>query len=150
MKFVLVPELRNRWSWELRQKDGVLLATSAMSFANRERTVADIHQFRGTAAQACLVDEQGNDLEHPHAGPADAAYKSRLPHGPDDAKFVLHREPTAALWHWVMKADGGSCVARSGQGSRALDELLKSVRAVRAGAASTLVFDVLGRLQEGV
>jgi hypothetical protein len=45
MKFVLVPEIRGRWTWELRSLDGRATATSAMSFGSQQAALASIQAF---------------------------------------------------------------------------------------------------------
>ena len=46
MKFVLVPELRGRWTWELRSVDGQPAARSAMSFGSSQQALTSIQAFR--------------------------------------------------------------------------------------------------------
>jgi hypothetical protein len=46
MKFVLVPELRGRWTWELRSVDGQAAARSAMSFSSPQQALTSIQAFR--------------------------------------------------------------------------------------------------------
>ena len=51
MKFVVIPELRGRWRWELRNGDDVI-ASSAMSFGTREMALVSIKEFRHKAPLA--------------------------------------------------------------------------------------------------
>jgi hypothetical protein len=57
MKFVLVPELRGRWTWELRSLDGRAAAASAMSFASPELALASIQAFRNGITRVPIDDD---------------------------------------------------------------------------------------------
>ena len=62
MKFVVIPELRGRWSWELRIGDKVL-ASSAMSFGSRQLALVSIQEFRSKAPRSSVFDPAGNLIE---------------------------------------------------------------------------------------
>ena len=66
MKFVVVPELRGRWSWELRHGDQVI-ASSAMSFGSRQMALVSIRDFRAKAMRSPVYDQTGRWIE-PDAG----------------------------------------------------------------------------------
>lgn len=63
MKFVVLPELRGRWSWELRDPSGKVLATSAMSFGSRQMAMVSIQEFRHKAPRSSVYDASGKWLE---------------------------------------------------------------------------------------
>lgn len=63
MKFVLLQELGGRWSWELREPDGKLVAVSAMGFGSRKAAIENIRQFRSKAPRSPVCDGAGNRLE---------------------------------------------------------------------------------------
>lgn len=63
MKFVLLQELGGRWSWELREPDGKLVAVSAMGFGSRQMAIESIWEFRGRAPRSQVCDEAGGCLE---------------------------------------------------------------------------------------
>ncbi|RZL88945.1 MAG: hypothetical protein EOP76_16770 [Variovorax sp.] len=67
MKFVVVPELRGRWSWELRVGDEIL-ATSAMSFGSRQLALVSIQEFRSKAPRSAVFDLSGKSMEDEVAG----------------------------------------------------------------------------------
>lgn len=56
MKFVVLQELGERWSWELRDADCRILAVSAMSFASREAVMESIRKFRIEAPRSPVGD----------------------------------------------------------------------------------------------
>ena len=62
MKFVVIPELRGRWSWELRIGDKVL-ASSAMSFGSRQLALVSIQEFRSKAPKSAVFDPAGKLIE---------------------------------------------------------------------------------------
>ena len=62
MKFVVLPQLRGSWSWELRQGDRVV-ATSAMHFGSRQMALVSIREFRAKAPRAPVYDQGGTWLE---------------------------------------------------------------------------------------
>jgi len=62
MKFVVIPELRGRWSWELRIGDKVL-ASSAMSFGSRQLALVSIQEFRSKAPRSSVFDPAGKLIE---------------------------------------------------------------------------------------
>lgn len=51
MKFVVIPELKGRWRWELRSGDEVL-GCSAMSFGSHQMALVSIKEFRHKAPLA--------------------------------------------------------------------------------------------------
>lgn len=63
MKFLVFPELRGRWSWELRDPKGKVIATSAMSFGSREMALVSIKEFRCKAPRSPVYDASGKWLE---------------------------------------------------------------------------------------
>lgn len=69
MKFVLLPELRGRWSWQLRHADQIL-AASAMSFGSRQMALVSIRDFSSKAPRSPVYDAAGKPLEaEPDQGP---------------------------------------------------------------------------------
>ena len=56
MRFVVIPELRGRWAWELRDSASRVLATSAMSFGSRETALASIQEFRTKVCSASYCE----------------------------------------------------------------------------------------------
>jgi hypothetical protein len=65
-------------------------------------------------------------------------------------KFVVRQDASNGLWFWELRAAEGGSIARSHSGFPTLEELYKSIHAIRAQAPRSLVFDLLGTLYEGV
>lgn len=63
MKFVVLPELRGRWSWELRDPADRIVAKSAMSFGSRQLALVSIQEFRAKAPRSSVCDAAGKWLE---------------------------------------------------------------------------------------
>lgn len=59
MKFVIIPELKGRWVWELRTPDGVPVSRSPKTFADKAQVVAVIQQVRLAAGSARIHDLVG-------------------------------------------------------------------------------------------
>jgi uncharacterized protein YegP (UPF0339 family) len=56
MRYVVIPQLRGRWIWELRNPAGETLCTSASSFISRERAFDAIQEVRAKAHAAGIVE----------------------------------------------------------------------------------------------
>ena len=69
MKFVVVPELRGRWSWELKDDDGSVLSRSTMSYGDREQALKVIQAMRREVRKAPIVDPLGGPCEGPPLAP---------------------------------------------------------------------------------
>ncbi len=63
MKFLVFPELRGRWSWELRDAKGKVVAASAMSFGSQQMALLSIREFRSKAPRSPVYDATGKWLE---------------------------------------------------------------------------------------
>ena len=64
MRFVVVPELRGRWSWELRDAASQLVAASALSFVSRQRALAGIREFRASVARMSMDEVGSGELQN--------------------------------------------------------------------------------------
>lgn len=63
MKFVIVPELRGRWSWELRDADGSAISRSVASYSDRAQAERAIQALRRSVAQARVLGPTGASLD---------------------------------------------------------------------------------------
>lgn len=63
MKFVIIPELKGFWVWELRGNDGMPIARSSGLFAHKAEVVADIRKVRAAAGRAQTFDLVGTPQE---------------------------------------------------------------------------------------
>jgi len=67
MKFVVIPELRGRWIWELKDDDGRTLSRSTMSYGDREQALKVIQAMRRAVLKAPIIDPLGGLCEDPAA-----------------------------------------------------------------------------------
>lgn len=58
MRFVVIPQPRGRWTWELRDATGSTVCESAGSYISRERAIAVIQDMRRIAPSANVIDEE--------------------------------------------------------------------------------------------
>lgn len=63
MKFVVIPELKGRWVWELRSPEGPAVSRSPMSFATKAETIAAIDAIRRAVSRAGTYDLVGDLLD---------------------------------------------------------------------------------------
>ena len=63
MKFVVIPELRGRWVWELKDDDGCVISRSTMSYGNREQVLVVIQAMRRAVFKAQIFDPLGGACE---------------------------------------------------------------------------------------
>lgn len=63
MRFVIIPELKGRWVWELRTAEGVPVARSPMAFSEKAQALAMIQQVRLAVHGARVYDPVGATLE---------------------------------------------------------------------------------------
>lgn len=63
MKFVIIPEQRNRWSWELRNAEGVALSKSVGSYSERIQVEHAIQALRRGVANARVLGPTGASLD---------------------------------------------------------------------------------------
>lgn len=63
MKFVIIPILGGRCSWELRSRDGTPIGKSPGTFASADAAKAAIRDLRGKCSKAGIYDLLGTSLE---------------------------------------------------------------------------------------
>lgn len=59
MKFVVLPELKGRWVWELRSSEGPIVSKSPRSFATKAETIAAIDTIWRAVSRAGTCDLVG-------------------------------------------------------------------------------------------
>lgn len=69
MKFVIIPELRDRWSWELRNAEGDAISRSATSYGARVQVEHAIQALRRGVANARVMGSTGASLDEFAPGP---------------------------------------------------------------------------------
>ena len=67
MRFVVIPQPRGRWTWELRDATGKTVCESSGSYISQERAIAAIQDMRRIAPSATVIDgeNQPPDNEQP-------------------------------------------------------------------------------------
>lgn len=60
MRFVVIPQARGRWTWELRDSAGDAVCKSAGSYISQERAIAAIQDMRRIAPSANVIDGAGS------------------------------------------------------------------------------------------
>ncbi|MDM0088899.1 MULTISPECIES: hypothetical protein [unclassified Variovorax] len=63
MKFVIIPEQRNRWSWELRNAEGTAISRSVGSYSERVQAEHAIQALRRGVANARVLGPTGASLD---------------------------------------------------------------------------------------
>lgn len=63
MKFVIIPELKGRWIWELRTADGVAVARSPQTFGEKAQAIAMIQKVRLAVHRARVYDPVGASMD---------------------------------------------------------------------------------------
>lgn len=63
MKFVVIPELKGRWVWELRSPEGPPVSKSPRSFATKAEAMAAIDALRRAVSKAGTYDLVGAQLD---------------------------------------------------------------------------------------
>ncbi|MGJ7543161.1 hypothetical protein [Variovorax sp. LT1R16] len=63
MKFVIIPEHRDRWSWELRNADGLAISRSVGSYGERIQVEHAIQALRHGVAAARELGPTGASLD---------------------------------------------------------------------------------------
>lgn len=69
MKFVIIPELRGRWSWELRNAEGLAISRSVASYGERAQVERAIQALRRCVASAQVLGPTGASLDEFAATP---------------------------------------------------------------------------------
>ena len=59
MKFVIIPELKGCWIWELRGPDGVPVSRSPRRFTDKAEVISEIRKVRLAAGRAQIFDLVG-------------------------------------------------------------------------------------------
>ncbi|MGJ7543358.1 hypothetical protein [Variovorax sp. LT1R16] len=65
MRFVVIPESKNCWIWELRSAQDFLVLRSPASFTAKFQAVAQIEAFRRTIHVAGIYDLVGARMDTP-------------------------------------------------------------------------------------
>lgn len=73
MKFVVVPELKGRWVWELRTPEGTLLLKSPGSLSTQVEVVAAVEALKRAVGLADIYDLVGSQLSQPADASASGA-----------------------------------------------------------------------------
>lgn len=60
MKFVIIPELKGRWLWELRGHDGVPISRSPSRFSDRAEVMFEIRKMKLAVGRAKVFDLVGS------------------------------------------------------------------------------------------
>jgi len=63
MRFVIVPELKGRWSWELRDAEGKALSRSTASYGDRTQVERAIETLRRDVLSARMLGPTGIRLD---------------------------------------------------------------------------------------
>lgn len=63
MKFVVIPELKGRWVWELRSSEGPPISKSPNSFGSKADALAAIDELRRAVSKAGTYDLVGGQLD---------------------------------------------------------------------------------------
>lgn len=63
MKFVVIPELKGRWLWELRGTDDPLISKSRVSYATKAEAMAAINLVKSKIGRAGVYDLVGSKLD---------------------------------------------------------------------------------------
>lgn len=63
MKFVIIPELRHRWSWELRNAEGTAISRSVTSYSERIQVEHAIQALRHGVGSARVLGPTGASLD---------------------------------------------------------------------------------------
>lgn len=63
MRFVLVPELGERWFWALRNSNGEAVCQSQFSFGTRENAIAAIQEVRQKVRKAQVFNCLGAPID---------------------------------------------------------------------------------------
>ena len=63
MKFVVIPELRGRWVWELKDDDGCVLSRSTLSYGDRDQALRVIQTLRRSVVKAQIFDPLGRPFD---------------------------------------------------------------------------------------
>lgn len=63
MKFVIIPALRDRWSWELRNAEGTAISRSVGSYSERIQVEHAIQALRRGVANARVLGPTGASLD---------------------------------------------------------------------------------------
>lgn len=77
MKFVIIPELRDRWSWELRDAEGTAISRSVGSYSERVQVEHAIQALRRGVANARVLGPTGASLDELAGKPAPNEKASR-------------------------------------------------------------------------
>lgn len=70
VRFVVIPESKNRWVWELRSTQDFLVLTSPAGFTTKSQAVAQIEALRRAIHMSGIYDLVGARLDPPREQPS--------------------------------------------------------------------------------